>query len=46
MTKKELEKVCNLKLSKTPLTISQNITYLGEIPQINDFEKKLISHYR
>ena len=38
MTKEELEKVYNLKLSKGPIRISENITYLGEVQQSNDFE--------
>ena len=40
MTKEELEKVCNLTLSKEPINISQNIVFLGEIPQLVDFEKR------
>ena len=42
MTKEQLEKVCNLKLTKTPLNISENVVFLGEIPQLNDFEKREI----
>lgn len=38
MTKEELEKACKLRLSRKPIKISQNITYLGEIQQSNDFE--------
>ena len=38
MTKEELKQVYNLKLSKGPIIISKNITYLGEVPQSNDFE--------
>lgn len=38
MTKEELEKVCHLELTKSPLEIMKNITFLGEIPQRNDFE--------
>ena len=41
-TKEELEKVCKLNLSKEPINISKNIIFLGEIPQLVDFEKK---HY-
>ncbi len=40
MSKEELEKVCNLKLENNSLRISKNIIFLGEIPQINDFEKR------
>lgn len=40
MKKEELELVCNLKLTNNPLKISNNITFLGEIPQINNFEKR------
>lgn len=39
-TAKQLEKLCKLTLSKTPLKISDNITFLGEIPTLNDFEKR------
>lgn len=35
---KELNKKANLILSKTPIKVSKNITFLGEIPQYNDFE--------
>jgi 7,8-dihydropterin-6-yl-methyl-4-(beta-D-ribofuranosyl)aminobenzene 5'-phosphate synthase len=40
MTKEELEKVCHLKLTKSPIKLSKNITFLGEIPESNDFEKR------
>lgn len=40
MTKEELEQVCNLKLTKTPLKVSENIIFLGEIPQFNSFEQR------
>lgn len=40
MNKQDLKKVCSLKLSKEPLNISKNITYLGEIPQSNNFETR------
>jgi len=40
MTKNQLEKVCKLNLTDKPLKISEHITFLGEIPQINDFEKR------
>lgn len=33
-----LEERCHLILSKDPVKVSQNITFLGEIPQKNDFE--------
>ncbi len=42
MTKEELAKVCNLKLTNNTLKISDNITFLGEIPKNNDFEKREI----
>lgn len=40
MTKEELEKVCHLKLTNSPTKLSKNITFLGEIPESNDFEKR------
>ena len=40
MTKKELEPVCHLKLTNLPLKVSQNILFLGEIPQSNNFETR------
>jgi 7,8-dihydropterin-6-yl-methyl-4-(beta-D-ribofuranosyl)aminobenzene 5'-phosphate synthase len=36
----ELKKKCNLVLSKEPRQISKHITFLGEIPQINNFENR------
>ncbi len=42
MTKEELEQVSNLKLTNNLLKISENITFLGEIPQSNNFEKREI----
>lgn len=36
----ELKEKCNLILSKEPKKISKHITFLGEIPQINDFENR------
>lgn len=36
----ELKEKCNLILSKEPVNVSKNITFLGEIPQINDFEQR------
>lgn len=42
-----LKKICHLNLSKEPIRISDNITYLGEIPQINDFEQReIIGKYK
>ena len=35
-----LAKRCKLKLSKEPVQISKNITYLGEIPSLNNFEPR------
>ena len=40
LSKEELSKVCKLNLSKEPIQISEHITYLGEIPTFNDFEKR------
>jgi len=34
----KMKNICKLKLSDVPLQISENITFLGEIPNINDFE--------
>lgn len=42
MTKEELEQVSKLKLTNNPLKITENITFLGEIPEINNFEKREI----
>ena len=36
----ELKEKCNLILSKEPVKLSKNITFLGEIPQVKDFEKR------
>lgn len=36
----ELNERCSLILSREPVRISKNITFLGEIPQINDFENR------
>jgi 7,8-dihydropterin-6-yl-methyl-4-(beta-D-ribofuranosyl)aminobenzene 5'-phosphate synthase len=36
----ELKEKCNLILSKEPIKISKHITFLGEIPQINDYENR------
>ena len=40
LTKDELSNVCTLNLSKEPIRISEHIIYLGEIPQLNDFESR------
>lgn len=40
--KEDLEKKCNLILSKAPIKISKNIIFLGEIPQTNNFETRKI----
>lgn len=36
----EIKSKCNLILSKKPMKISNNITFLGQIPQLNLFEKR------
>lgn len=36
----ELKEKCNLVLSKEPIKISKNITFLGEIPQTTGFENR------
>ena len=36
----ELKEKCNLILSKEPVKLSKNITFLGEIPQIKNFEER------
>ncbi|GAA0724975.1 MBL fold metallo-hydrolase [Clostridium malenominatum] len=36
----ELKDKCNLVLSKEPKKISEHIIFLGEIPQMNDFESR------
>lgn len=35
----ELAKLCRLTLSQTPLKLTDKITFLGEIPPLNSFEK-------
>ena len=40
VTKKEIENKFRIKLSNIPLKISENITFLGEIPTINNFENR------
>lgn len=36
-----LEEKCKLLLTKEPIKISNNITFLGEIPQLNDFKTRI-----
>lgn len=36
----ELKEKCELILSTEPIKVSKNIIFLGEIPQINDFENR------
>lgn len=36
----ELAQKCNLILSKEPMKISKNLIFLGEIPELNDFENR------
>jgi 7,8-dihydropterin-6-yl-methyl-4-(beta-D-ribofuranosyl)aminobenzene 5'-phosphate synthase len=36
----ELKEKCKLVLSKEPIEVSKNITFLGEIPQISNFENR------
>lgn len=38
---KEAERFFELGLSKEPMQISENIWFLGEIPQIHDFEQRM-----
>ncbi len=40
LNKNELNKICNLNLSRNPVQVSENITYLGEIPTLNKFEPR------
>lgn len=40
ITKEELTTKCKLTLTKEPLNISDNIIYLGEIPNTNNFEDR------
>lgn len=37
-SERELKKVMNLTLSKESVRVSRNLTFLGEIPMMNDFE--------
>lgn len=47
MPEENLAKVCNLKLTDLPLKISENIIFLGEIPQSNNFERReIIGKYK
>ena len=38
--KKQLESIFNIKYTKEPYFITENIVFLGEIPRISDFEAK------
>ena len=38
-TRVELAEKCQLKLTRTPVKVTENITFLGEIPRVIDFEK-------
>lgn len=40
LLREELEAKCHLVLSREPVQVSRNITFLGEIPQMNPFEKR------
>ena len=40
LSKEDLSNYCNLKLTKEPTKISDNIMYLGEIPSLNTFEQR------
>lgn len=40
LNKDELNKICNLNLSRNPVQVNENITYLGEIPTFNEFESR------
>ena len=40
VSKEEIENKFKLRLCNTPIKISDNITFLGEIPNINDFENR------
>lgn len=40
--KEELKEKCNLNLSKNPVKLSKNIIFLGEIPQVKNFEKRKV----
>ena len=36
----QLKEKCNLMLSKEPIKLSKNITFLGEIPQVKDLKRE------
>lgn len=40
LMKEELKEKCNLILAREPVSLSKHITFLGEIPQTNDFEQR------
>ena len=40
LNKDQLANLCNLNLTNKPVKISNSITYLGEIPSLNSFEKR------
>ena len=40
ITREVLAQACQLKLTKQPVKVSKNITFLGEIPDIHLFEKR------
>ncbi|PKQ61418.1 hypothetical protein BZG02_15810 [Labilibaculum filiforme] len=40
MSKKEIESQFDLKESKAPLWLSENMVFLGEIPRVNSFESQ------
>ena len=40
VSKEQLSKLCKLNLSKEPIKVTENITYLGEIPILNNFEPR------
>jgi len=40
LSRQQLESLCQLTLTKTPLQLTPNITFLGEIPELNTFEKR------
>lgn len=40
LSETDLKGSCRLRLSKDPVRVSEHITFLGEIPSSNDFEKR------
>lgn len=40
ISKQQIEKQFNLQASKTPVQITQNLLFLGEIPRLNNFESQ------